>query len=380
MQVSPWQEGYIAQQVAFAKAKTWADKKSIATYDSVDDFIASAGIAASKRAIADKAQNIDLASPQKVQNFMSDLLSNQAFLKQTPKEQQAIIDDFVKAGVLKQGSTPNRWEANTGEAFAVGMAKLSAGATNKTNRFVAGGLEFVPTQNVGSGHIATIAASKTDIYTHGRKDHDKQGKTYDNPVQATLNGAGVDTTSSDGVGEMAGDAVQVIAAGGAVYAFDKMTGGHLAKGGKSAARKAQNVGSKLVRRFTGNNTFDESKYSRSHQKEDRYDNQADPKSAVGAKNFHDKTPSFLKDIEHYTTNTEYAKAKERLSAADPQAVAREAVRSSLSEAGRAYPRRSPERTAIAQMMGDLKNGRPIDAQRFSELTGKEVPAGRGDLH
>jgi hypothetical protein len=93
--------------------------------------------------------------------------------------------------------------------------------------------------------------------------------------------------------------------------------------------------------------------------------------------FHNNTPSSDLNIHNYSTIDEVTQAKEKLHAMEPEAAARKAVKQSLSEAGKQYPKSSPQRTEIAQMQQDLKNGRPVDAQRFAELTGNEAPAGRG---
>ncbi len=92
---------------------------------------------------------------------------------------------------------------------------------------------------------------------------------------------------------------------------------------------------------------------------------------------HNNTPSSDSNIHNYNTIDEVTQAKEKLHTMEPEAAAKKAVKQSLTEAGKQYPKNSPQRTEIAQMQQDLRNGRPVDAQRFSELTGKEAPAGRG---
>jgi hypothetical protein len=122
---------------------------------------------------------------------------------------------------------------------------------------------------------------------------------------------------------------------------------------------------------------DKSSNKRQNQKHNGQYNQTDPKGTESAKNFHNHTPSSNSNIHNYSTKEEFVKAKTAVHNMSPEKAARKAVYNSLHEAGKGFEKHSPQRTAIAQMMEDLRKGRPIDAATFSELTGKEVPAGKG---
>jgi len=90
---------------------------------------------------------------------------------------------------------------------------------------------------------------------------------------------------------------------------------------------------------------------------------------------HNKTPSNL-NMSNYSTSEGISQAKKDLDALDPHDAGKKAIKNSISETMKGMPKRSPERTAGAQMLDNLRKGRPIDAEKFSALTGFDAPTGK----
>jgi len=89
-------------------------------------------------------------------------------------------------------------------------------------------------------------------------------------------------------------------------------------------------------------------------------------------NSHNNSPSNL-NMKDYSTSEQISKARKTLDAMEPQAVGKKAIEQSLKQAGQHYPKGSPERTAITQMLLNSRNGRPVDAEKFKNLTGLDIP-------
>jgi len=256
------------------------------------------------------------------------------------------------------------------------MASLEALDMERGKQFMVAGTSM--TMDMGRGGKVRIQATSLDCETRGEKtQYEAIAMFGDEAAGAFYFGTSLlaagqikamemmgieDTPENRGMFEEAALAV----GGTAAAVLGNM--GIKKVSGKGVVGHVRDIGEKSRRFLSGEQEPPHEPNNTHHSKSSKERHQ---------ESFHNNTPSSDLNMHNYSTIDEVTQAKEKLHAMEPEAAARKAVKQSLSEAGKQYPKSSPQRTEIAQMQQDLKNGRPVDAQRFAELTGNEAPAGRG---
>ncbi len=364
-------------------SKTGSDKVAIESHGGAEQFIKDkkSDTIFKETASAKQAQIYDS------QDMMDKRIAG-IFKHKSGEERNELAQKMIKQGLLEEGSTGDDYTATTGTKARKAWATAGAGAMNRDTTVMIGDERMNLSQDMTTGNtLANIDSSTSERTGHqldtnaawklaqtrypGDIDKQKQFVAMQQYLHENWKTKGTSLLAAGQVKamEMMGiedtpenremfEQAELIVGGTAAAVLANM--GIKKVSGKSAIDHVASATDKF--RGITDKTFDNSNNTH-HGKSSKERHQ---------ESFHNNTPSSDSNIHNYNTIDEVTQAKEKLHAMEPEAAAKKAVKQSLTEASRQYPKNSPQRTEIAQMQQDLRNGRPVDAQRFSELTGKII--------
>ncbi len=231
-------------------------------------------------------------------------------------------------------NTDGSLKATTGTALSNAFASLGALDMERGKQFMVAGTSM--TMDMGRGGEVRITATSVDKLSRGDEQDYKISGSMGDVAAAALSAGGA-----------------LLVADRAVKTFSPSKRGIFERvyGKTRGLGSGKSIDETMDKAGNGN-----------HAQNNTHPNENIHNKTTG----HNNTPSSDSNIHNYNTIDEVTQAKEKLHTMEPEAAAKKAVKQSLTEAGRQYPKNSPQRTEIAQMQQDLRNGRPVDAQRFNE--------------
>ncbi len=346
-------EGFVRKNVAMVRGKVAGEMETLSHFDSVDQYIQSQRKVAGTKATADRTR-LDIDNNQSladnVVNRVVETAGKGYFGETKRKKTQEAINQLKEVGALQTDenghvlrNADGTLKATTGIAFSNAFASLGALDMERGKQFMVAGTSM--TMDRGRGGEVRITATSVD---------------------GTTRGESIDYKASGMLGDWG---AALLYGGGTLLAADRAV--------KAASPTKRGIFERIYGDGTQKGSALNHSVNKSSNPSNAQNNNHNNNNFHGKSNFHNNTPSSDSNIHNYNTKEEFTQAKKDVHAMSPEQAAKKAVYNSLHEAGEQFEKNSPQRTAIAQMMSDLKNGRPIDAARFTELTGKEVPSGKG---
>lgn len=155
------------------------------------------------------------------------------------------VGTMSTVGVVTQDSTLDNIESTSGEAFAVGQARLAAGSMDRSERYTLGGTSINAVRDVTTGK-ARFESREGNVRTYGDEVNNNHGYNVKNPIQAGAKYLGADSTmlgkdeasiSDTAVGATAIALGGLAVAGAGYKGVDKVSGGKLENARKARAAK-----------------------------------------------------------------------------------------------------------------------------------------------
>ena len=315
------------------------------------------------KGVAGFVKNVASVTPEQIDNTIGAIINNPRL---SDEERQSEIKSLKKSGILNKDGSINHDPEN----YIRAMATYKAGTMTDDSRITIGGVTNDLDRDVFENRTrVTTNASQVHQTGDGTRYHTGvSGNYYQAGMEkATGYNAAHPTQNADG-SQKSPEELGLAFAGGAIITGAVANGLSKQFTGKGLWGNVESFGDRLVGGKSSSETLNNSGNKSTNNHNNNSGHAAPDKSFK-----HNNTPSSDSNIHNYNTIDEVTQAKEKLHTMEPEATAKKAVKQSLTEAGRQYPKNSPQRTEIAQMQQDLRNGRPVDAQRFNELTGKEAP-------